>query len=69
MTARADLTQPARFAAIKTAVDLKVFDILNEAGSSSVNVAQLASRTGAETSLIGMLLRRIGSLVSNCKEI
>ena len=56
-----DVFQPARFAAIRTAIDLKVFDILNGAGGESVNISQLADQTDAETSLIGMLSSRIGS--------
>ena len=59
MKARTDFVKPARFAAIKTAIDLKVFESLNESGGKSVNISQLAGQTGAEASLLGMF--RFGS--------
>lgn len=48
--------EPARFAAIRIAADLKIFDALKEAGGDSVNISQLASQTGAENSLIGIVI-------------
>ena len=59
MKARTDFIKPARFAAIKTAIDLKVFESLNGSGGNSVNISQLADQTGAQASLLGMF--RIGS--------
>ena len=70
MKAWTDFVKPARFAAIKTAIDLKVFESLNEHGGKSVNVSQLAGQTGAEASLLGMF--RVGSglpSVSDCTEL
>lgn len=48
-----NFVQPARFAAIRLAVELKIFDILEQAGDAAVKVSQLASSTGAESPLIG----------------
>ena len=59
MKAWTDSVKPARFAAIKTAIDLKVFESLNERGGNSVSISQLAGQTGAEASLLGMF--RVGS--------
>ena len=59
MKGQTDLVKPARFAAIKTAIDLKVFESLNEGGGNPVNILQLADQTGAQASLLGMF--QVGS--------
>lgn len=47
--------EPARFACLRTAIDLNLFEILPQAGSSGVTSADLAKATGADGALIGML--------------
>lgn len=44
--------QPARYAAMQMAVDLKIFDKLTESDGKAVNTAELAKHTGAEDALI-----------------
>ena len=45
--------QPARFAAARLAVDLQIFEKLDEAADASVSVEHLASTTGADAALLG----------------
>lgn len=44
--------QPARFAALKLAVDLQLFDQLAQSGDAGVSVAELASGCKADAILI-----------------
>lgn len=45
--------QPARFAATQLAVDLKIFEKLEEAHDAPVSLSDLVQSTGAEAALIG----------------
>ena len=45
--------QPARFAATQLAVDLKIFEKLDEAHDASVSLSELVTSTGADAALLG----------------
>lgn len=54
--------EPARFAAIRLAIELNIFGILERAGGAAINVSQLASSTGAESPLIARTMKHLSAM-------
>lgn len=54
---------------MRTAANLKVFDALEEAGGDSENISGLASQSGAEYSLIGIVSESKGVFCSRRQQL
>lgn len=59
---RMAFAEPASFALIRIAVDLKIFETLNAAKGSSVSVAKLADPGGADPVFVHRMLRHLAAM-------
>ncbi|MCJ1263888.1 hypothetical protein MMC22_003758 [Lobaria immixta] len=59
---RIGIAEPAMFAAIRLAVDLRLFEKLSEGGDVPTTVNQLANTTGTDVLLIGRAMKHLAAL-------